>query len=877
MNITLVLIEESYDIINKIDEYLKDQFDLAVDYTVRLLNSFNYDDGYEINIDGVIVTAYYNIYGDNVRKIDDESDITQFADVIASYFISVKTFFTDNLEVAKRWLSKIDNEMKVISCDFEGHNLAIPQFNDLTMLTIAWSYTKSIVIVFDTEEIKQLAVEWLITTNVKQIWHNALYDLRIIHYKTGKLPKDIEDTQLLAAVYKNHVDVLKRKVGLKSLAGHLYGRWASEKSTFDLYDNSLNENITENLIYNGTGDTSKYNLSLIKYAGVDSPATYFIYDKFNKEKPVPSVETYITSERRYNTENFNSRYYYEFVLKPAIYSIIRMLNNGQHINLKKVEILKEQTEEMKERLTKVIDNTPIVREFQEILDKERVDNFLIPVFKAMKKPKYNGYKNNVAMRTFVVNYWDNTEHKSIKATTIKELGTCICELIISKQFNHPSIVSASNAYEEYECLRQNTNANRIDKINNPQNYVEVGFNPFNYSQLTKLWVHLGLHSDEISKKTGEMSFSKDILKDLSKTTQNEDIRQVLINQLEIANAKMIITTYIPKYIGSTVNDRVYSSIKLMGTISGRLSGSAPKMNDENKDKVGINALTQPSSSSAFAKPVKELFTASPGKILVGIDYNALEDRIIAILSHDKTKISITKDGLDGHSVATCFYWPDKVTKLGLDPKNPSVFFAATDNNKKAKTLRQDSKGISFKLAYLGFPDSHKGGTITQGIYDAYHNEMYPGITDYRVNYAEPTSLSQGYLHLCYGLKLYSDDPKKDIRTLFNALSQGYSVLTMMALTEFDKYIINNNLSNRIAITNTVHDAIYLEIDNNAETIKIVNDVLPKIMSRNFVIDQEIPLAAECDLGYNLYDMKTIKNHAGIEDIKEVLKQLKEKE
>ena len=180
------------------------------------------------------------------------------------------------------------------------------------------------------------------------------------------------------------------------------------------------------------------------------------------------------------------------------------------------------------------------------------------------------------------------------------------------------------------------------------------------------------------------------------------------------------------------------------------------------------------------------------------------------------------------------------------------------------------------ISDLGFPDSHKGGTITQGIYDAYHNEMYPGITDYRVNYAEPTSLSQGYLHLCYGLKLYSDDPKKDIRTLFNALSQGYSVLTMMALTEFDKYIINNNLSNRIAITNTVHDAIYLEIDNNAETIKIVNDVLPKIMSRNFVIDQEIPLAAECDLGYNLYDMKTIKNHAGIEDIKEVLKQLKEK-
>ena len=168
----------------------------------------------------------------------------------------------------------------------------------------------------------------------------------------------------------------------------------------------------------------------------------------------------------------------------------------------------------------------------------------------------------------------------------------------------------------------------------------------------------------------------------------------------------------------------------------------------------------------------------------------------------------------------------------------------------------------------GFPDAHKGGVITQDIFDAYHNEMYPGITKYREEYAKPTAIKQGYLHVCYGLRLYSDKPEKDMLTLFNALSQGYSVLTSIALNKFDKYIIDNNLQNSIKITNEIHDAIYLEIDNTVEMIKLVNDILPPIMSEQFVLDQSIPLGAEIDIGYNLYDMKTLSNDASTEEIQQ---------
>ena len=152
--------------------------------------------------------------------------------------------------------------------------------------------------------------------------------------------------------------------------------------------------------------------------------------------------------------------------------------------------------------------------------------------------------------------------------------------------------------------------------------------------------------------------------------------------------------------------------------------------------------------------------------------------------------------------------------------------------------------------------------------------MHPGIAEYRTEYAEPVSKKQGYLHLAWGLKLYSDKPDKDIRTLFNALSQGYSCLTMIALNKFDTYLEDNNLRNRISITNTIHDAVYLEIDDNIETIKLVNDVLPSIMSEQFVVNQEIPLAAECDIGYNLYDTITLKHGTTEEEIQDILDKLR---
>src|SRR5690606_35982680 len=103
-------------------------------------------------------------------------------------------------------------------------------------------------------------MEWLITTNVKQIWHNACYDFRLLYYATGKFPKNFEDSQIFAKTVFNHVDTFKARTGLKELAGAAYGAWGITEYDFFTLDNMYNE-------------------TLLKYAATDACATVWVWER----------------------------------------------------------------------------------------------------------------------------------------------------------------------------------------------------------------------------------------------------------------------------------------------------------------------------------------------------------------------------------------------------------------------------------------------------------------------------------------------------------------------------------------------------------------------------------------------------------------------
>jgi len=140
--------------------------------------------------------------------------------------------------------------------------LTHPQYVVVTHLVIAVSETKSYVIVVTSRRIEDIIMKWLVTTDRLQIWHNLSFDGRIIHHRTGLLPKNYEDTQIFAKTIINHVEVYKAKTGLKELAGAKYGDWGISADNF----------VATNL----------WDKTVLDYAAIDGPATIWVFNSIKR-------------------------------------------------------------------------------------------------------------------------------------------------------------------------------------------------------------------------------------------------------------------------------------------------------------------------------------------------------------------------------------------------------------------------------------------------------------------------------------------------------------------------------------------------------------------------------------------------------------------
>ena len=418
---------------------------------------------------------------------------------------------------------------------------------------------------------------------------------------------------------------------------------------------------------------------------------------------------------------------------------------------------------------------------------------------------------------------------------------------------HPLVRTVERMVQEAAMKKKNSELKTIQKV--LSDFKHLRFNPNSNQQVATLLYEV-MNLPVVSKtKSGGPSTDGDTLDKLINHTDKPEEKEVLKYLIEFSGVAKILSAFIPAFEDALAkNDgKVYlhGSFLMGGTLSGRLSCSEPN-------------LQQIPSGSAYGKIIKECFSAPDGFLMAGADFNALEDRINALLTQDPNKIKVFTDGYDPHSMRTYAYWPEKFTHL------PNTVEGINRIKKEFDPERSASKPVSFALQYLGtFKTlmSNCGFERDEAVrIEENFHKLYAVSGDW-VKEQIRLSGERGYGVGAFGLRIRTPllhkclmnsrstlrEADAEARSVGNAISgQSYGLLNNRAAVEFMNRVWDSEFKHDIFPIALIHDAIYLLIRTSPKVIKFANDNLIECMAWKDlpeIADPRVPLPAELDIFY----------------------------
>ena len=121
----------------------------------------------------------------------------------------------------------------------------------------------------------------------------------------------------------------------------------------------------------------------------------------------------------------------------------------------------------------------------------------------------------------------------------------------------------------------------------------------------------------------------------------------------------------------------------------------------------------------------------------------------------------------------------------------------------------------------------------------------------------------------------TSNPEQEARTLFNACSQFWSILTILTINKMHYLIDEAGYTDSIQVVSSIYDSIYLHVKCDAQIIQWVNNNIIPLMTKDFITDTIVHNEAEGEIGFNWYDTVKISNNASIEEITEAIEKAKE--
>jgi len=388
---------------------------------------------------------------------------------------------------------------------------------------------------------------------------------------------------------------------------------------------------------------------------------------------------------------------------------------------------------------------------------------------------------------------------------------------------------------------------RKKKAKNPENieykdrseFPAISFNPGSPKQLqVLLYEVLNLpvldYTDTRQPATGADTLAK-----LVNHCRNQDHIELINALIGRGKAEKILSTFIPAFEkGVNKNDGMlwlHGSFNLGGTLSGRLSSSAPN-------------LQNLPSGSTYGKLIKQCFAAPRGWLFCGADWNALEDRINAVLTKDPAKLKVYSDGFDGHSMRAVGYWPDQFPNI--DPNDPKQVNTLKDKiwDGKEHPLRAISKGPSFALQYLGTWKTLVNNAgfepeEAKAIEENYH-KLYEHSMEWVKNKIADAA-KVGHTTGAFGLRIrtpllkqtllgHTNTPREaeaEARSMGNAVSgQSYGLLCNRAANAVMRRVWDSPYKHDILPIAMIHDAIYFICKDDSQVVEFLNKTLVEEMA-----------------------------------------------
>jgi DNA polymerase I len=270
--------------------------------------------------------------------------------------------------------------------------------------------------------------------------------------------------------------------------------------------------------------------------------------------------------------------------------------------------------------------------------------------------------------------------------------------------------------------------------------------------------------------------------------------------LEYREIQKVLTTYIDALPPlCDAQGRVHTKLHQDGTVTGRFSSSEP-----NLQNIPVR--------DGYGELIRDAFIASPGKILLALDYSQIELRVLAMLSRDPALCEIFERGEDIHTGVAARIFNIHPSQVG-------------------ETERRKAKTINFGILYgMGVTALGQSLGISRDEAQAFHDQYFqafPTIRAYLDRVLRDATV-KGYTETLFGRRRPFPNLRSHIpfiramaeRMAMNAPIQGTAAdFVKKAMVDVVGVLSREKLDTDVTLLLQVHDELIFEVTDREDIVK----------------------------------------------------------